>query len=528
MFNTINVGLNQKKMKSFKLMLVGIVVLLISTSCNEEVIDLNPLGAPTEGTYFQTEEHFNAAVLGVYQKMSFYYAWNVGAPGSDHIHAVWLLPSDDLTNPGGNSKEIFASLNGGDGELANFYRWTYQLIARANSVLEKLEENRDFAYDADSDMDDYHQGEALFLRAYANFLLWNTYGTAPLSAARIRTLDEAEIPNSTGTQLLDQSILDLREAANLLPASWDAANLGRVTSNSANGLLAKVLVFRGTVNAATADFTEAITAADRITGVSLTDNFNDNFITPTENNVESLFEYQANDQAVLANPWVPNGNDDFSVIGEINSFWGFFNGMLGGANNAFQATASLINAYEVGDPRIQYTLDPTADPNNVIKFTYNWWGFGMGERNAPWSGMSINNPRILRYADVLLLKAEAIVRSGGNTDDAIAIVNQIRERARNSTGDGTVSAVPADIALGQSAADALEIVFEERRLELACEEGHRWYDLRRRHLANEIDLTSWDFSSARADIDFQEFNLNFPLPDGEVIQSPILRQNDGY
>ena len=164
----------------------------------------------------------------------------------------------------------------------------------------------------------------------------------------------------------------------------------------------------------------------------------------------------------------------------------------------------------------------------MIKFTYNWWGNGNGVSNANWAGMSINNPRILRYADVLLIKAEAIVRSGGDADAAIGIVNQIRKRARESTNDGSVATIPADFALGQNSTAVLEHVFNERRLELAGEEGHRWYDLRRRHLAGEIDLSTWDFSSVRSDFSFEAHHINFPLPGSEVIQNPNMDQNKDY
>jgi hypothetical protein len=134
----------------------------------------------------------------------------------------------------------------------------------------------------------------------------------------------------------------------------------------------------------------------------------------------------------------------------------------------------------------------------------------------------------LRYADVLLLQAEAIVRSGGDLGAAIELVNQVRTRARQSSPDGMEAAVPANLDAPTTAEDALEIIFRERRLELAAEEGHRWYDLRRRHLAGEIDLTRWDFSSVRSDFEFQDFNIHFPLPSSEVIQNPNLNQNTGY
>ena len=489
--------------------------------CNDATVDLEPIGA-TEGSFFENEDQMTMAVFGIYAKLTWFY--NRGAAGGNTLQSIWLLPSDDLTTTGGVSTEIFSTLNGADGKLDRYYTLAYQLIARANIVLQKIEERGSTAYDADSDLDDYHRGEALFLRSLMYFNLWNIFGTAPLVTERITNLDDAYPPNSSATELLDQAIVDLTEASTLLPEAWDAGNVGRATRNSARGLLGKCLVYRGTVNDTPADFTAAITAIDAI-NASLAPNFNDNFDASMENNVESLFEFQANESLGGVNPWVAGGNDEFAVIGELNGFWGFFNDQgTDGGQNTYRATESLKSAFEPGDPRIAYSVNMdvnASDGHNVVKYVVN----NATTEQQAFLGLSINNPRILRYADALLLKAEAIVRSGGNLDEAIGLVNEIRERARNSEPGATV---PADLATPATSDEALDLIFAERRRELAFEEGNRWYDLRRRHMAGEIDLTTWDFEALRPDFDFNEFNLNFPLPESEVLQNPNLNQNTGY
>src|SRR5690606_570137 len=129
---------------------------------------------------------------------------------------------------------------------------------------------------------------------------WNVFGTAPVVNNRIKVVEEANaLGNSAGTQLLDQAITDLAEAATLLPESWPSTllnqpTLGRVTKNSALGLRAKALVFRATVTGSAADYTSAITDINNITGRTLMDNYGKNFDAAFENNSESLFEYQAN------------------------------------------------------------------------------------------------------------------------------------------------------------------------------------------------------------------------------------------
>ncbi|GAB5476079.1 MAG: RagB/SusD family nutrient uptake outer membrane protein [Maribacter sp.] len=513
-------------MKRTVFLLVGaFLVLMVPFSCNEDTVNLDPIGF-TEAGYYQNEEQMNEAVFGIYQRLGFFYKWNV----QGFVHRVDLLPSDDLTRTGSGPFENFVGLDGNNSTLANIYQYSYDMIARANTILQKIEENGDLAYQREPDLLNVHRGEALFLRSWANYKLWNTYGTAPLVTERIIDLDNAFPPNTTGTELLDQAIEDLRSAIQLLPEAWDDNNLGRATRNSARGLLMKSLVYRGSVNGSSPDFTEAITVFNSISGVSLMPNYRDNFDATLENNNESLFEVQADDNVLETNGWLTAATDGFPVIGEINSYYGYYTTSFE-AGVTYLATESLLNAYNPEDPRYTLAFDAGGENTNVLKYIST---DQLVESGNP-SNLSVNNTRILRYADVMLLTAEAIVRSGGSLSEAMTLVNRIRERARNSalpndeTGETPPpSSEPADLAVPATADEALELIFEERRLELAAEEGHRWYDLRRRHLAGEIDLTTWDFSSTDPTFEFREFNVNFPLPESEVIDNPNMNQNQGY
>jgi hypothetical protein len=510
-------------MKNIKLIYSIFLLFALSfTSCNESTIELNPIG-DTEAGFFQNEAQMTQAVMGIYQKINFYYTFR----GNAWLSGVYLLPDDDLTTQGGHEFENFVGLNSNNGSLGLYYRYGYQLIARANTVLQKIEENKDIAYKLKPELKNYHRGEALFLRAWMYFRLWNAFGNAaPLVAERITSLKDAYPASCTGTQMLDQAIKDLQEATTLLPASWDAANKGRVTKNSAFGLAGKILVYRGTVNKQAVDFTAAITAFNSITGASLMPNYEDNFNARKENNAESLFEFQSNDQAQETNPFL--NNDDFSVVGDMAAYLGFYTqepGWIG--SNFYTATQSFKDALEPGDPRNQYIINPNAtDLKNVVKYIKD------GNRVANWAvdyNIQQNNIRLLRYADILLLKAEALVRSGGSKSDAVGLINQIRQRARKSTVDGVESLVPADLNTGETNTNTiLDWIFKERRVELAFEEGNRWYDLRRRAIAGEINLATWNFSSLKPDFKFQSYNISFPIPQGEVIQNSNLVQNQGY
>ncbi|MEZ4850075.1 MAG: RagB/SusD family nutrient uptake outer membrane protein [Bacteroidia bacterium] len=462
--------------------------------------------------YFNNQEAFDKAVLGTYQKLTFFYNYRRG--GENWLHDIRLLPDDDATTSRTNEFELFYRLSPLNSNLEDYYQFAYQLIARANTVLMKQDQFGDQAY-TDQTLRNTHRGEVLFLRGWMNFMLWNVFGTAPLVEKRILSTDDFFPPNSTENELLNHAIADMEIARELLPTEWPVEMAGRVTQNSANGLLGKMLLYRATITQIQADYLAAIGAFDNIQGVSLTAKFGDNFDENLEDGPESIFEIHLGDNEVPQSLWL--SNDDFDY-GDVSGYWGFFdNNFSQFGIPPYTATTSLINVFEPDDPRIPSTFDPAT--REIKKYV---------ERpRATGNSMYYNNARVLRYADVLLMKAEAIVQSGGSLSEAITLVNQIRERARNSSD--TTSLVPADLDVNQNNSQTvLQWIMDERRRELAFEE-HRWYDLRRWHLGGIIDLDTLDFSSDLFDPRFEvRTHLLFPLPASQVAQNPNLEQNPGY
>ena len=504
----------------FQISIILIVFLFLVAGCDESNLDIQP-STETEVSFFSTQEGFEKATFGVYQKLRTYYYWR-----REPMHALWLLPDDNLTTLGDRVAEAFSAISTDNGQVREFYELNYQLINRANTIIEKMENAKEDIFDSETRKNEL-LGEVLFLRSYANFLLWNFWGgAAPLVTERVRDFSQTTPPSAGGNIILNQAIEDLRTAVDLLPTDWPTEHLGRVTKNSANALLGKALLFRGTVEGNNADYTEALSAFNNISGASLTSKFQDNFDVAKENNEESLFEIQVADRLGTTSVW---GDDDNNPNGTMAGFWGFFdNGYFLWNNPRFVPTEALLDAYSKEDPRYQYTIVEETDDNEIQIGKYVTDNAFITQRPEGRS-LSVNNPRLIRYADVLLLKAEAIIRSGGNVADAIAIVNQIRQRARMSTEDGMEAAEPADRPTNIADPNVvLDWIFEERRLELAAEEGHRWFDLRRRHMAGEIDLMNWDFSSLRQDFDFRERNIYLPLPAYELELNPNLQQNEGF
>ncbi|HTL08296.1 MAG TPA: RagB/SusD family nutrient uptake outer membrane protein, partial [Chitinophagaceae bacterium] len=432
-------------------LLVFSAVAGLHLSCNKNELDLLPHG-PTEANYFAQESDFQKAAFGVYSKLSDVYWYN----GGSSLAPMNLAEGDDITtNDGNQAFETFGQLQPSNGSVSYMYSIWYQLVARANVLLEKIASVKDGIYTT-ANVKNYNKGEALFLRGLAYYYLWNYYGTAPLRVERVTNANQFTPANSTGTQLLEQAIKDFTEAATLLPASWDATNRGRATANAANGMLGKALVFKASATKTTADYAAAITAFNKITGVSLLANFSDNFAFDTENNAESLFEFQATQPFGLDNVWLSNDFDN--AVGSMSVFWGFYNNVSLNGQSRFYATPKLVAAFEAGDPRLDSTLK-TAD-KTIRKYVSR-------DKFTQTNVASANNPRILRYADVLLLKAEAILQSGGLAADAIALINQVRTRARNMVPAGTA---PANYVTTETdKAKIMGWIMNERFIELAAE-----------------------------------------------------------
>ncbi len=478
-------------------------------SCNKNELDLLPHG-PTEANYFAQESDFQKAIFGVYSKLSDVYWYNAGSSLAPMVYAE----GDDITtNDANQGFETFGQLQPSSGSVSYMYTIWYQMIARANVVLEKVAAVKDGVYTT-ANLKDYNKGEALFMRGLAYYFLWNYYGTAPLRNERVTDPGQFTPANTTGTQLLEQAIKDFSDAAPLLPVAWDASNRGRATANAANGMLGKSLVFKASASKSTAEYATAITAFNKITGVSLLPNFASNFAFDTENNTESLFEFQATQAFGLDNVWLSNDFDN--AIGSMSAFWGYYNNVSLNGQSRFYATAKLLAAFDPLDPRRDSTLNAT--DKTIRKYVTR-------DKFTSTNVASANNPRILRYADVLLLKAEATLQSGGSASDAITLINQVRTRARTMAPAGLI---PANYSTAETnKTTIMGWIINERFLELAGE-GQRWFDLKRWHLQGLLTLNNAFFSSNVAMAFDANKHLYMPIPNSELDVNPNMKQNPGY
>lgn len=510
-------------MKTFitKFLLTVVITASSITACNIDRVDSPPLGL-TEDTYFTLQSEFEQVLYGAYGKMTDWYWFRA----SEFLQPMYYIPGDDITEETGEyaTWEIFNNINPNDGRVAYFWRATYELIQRTNVVIEKTTEADPSDFD-NPDFLEIHRGEALFLRALAFFRLFNMFGSAPVVTERLG-VETMHQPKSTGTQLLDQAITDLKTAVDLLPEVWGEAQRGRATKNSVNGLLMKCLVFRGDYSGNTADYGEAVQVFNNITA-SLTDDYTDNFSAQQENNEESLFEFQASRAPGQDNVWLQN-DGPWRGVEVMSTYWGFYTIVSNEARNnlpgnTWKLTEKMLNAYG-DDPRVDFF---TEDNRSFTKYGME----GLDELSGTVG--SVNNVRILRYAESKLLAAEALLLSGGSKSEAIGHINDVRERARTWAG----TAQPADRNASETDdATIMGWIEDERAAELMGEEQIRWFDLKRWDARGYKSLANWgggdDHFSTDLSGNFQFVypkHLLLPIPQAEMnANEAIIENNPGY
>ncbi len=511
-----------KKYNLFKQVLTVLFAVLIVQGCTDKDLDA-PFAKQTAVSFFSEggTDSYNKAIIGGYAKLTQFYKNYTGVNGTPrtYLNAIALMRDDMLTSNQPDPYEVFGSLTATDASTSDYYKLAYQLVNRVNLTLEYMAEYGDKVFVDDMELKNTYEGEARFMRAYMYFHMAINYDTPPLIVNTITDL--AFVPsNSASGEVLDYAISELTAAAALLPDSWAAPNTGRVTKGSALGILGKALLHKATVNGYNGgDLGLALAAFNQIDGLgySLLSNFGDNFDGEKENGAESLFELQfGNADSGNNNIWVPI--DDFNVIGDLGGTWGFYSKhwSIGGARYMLPS-AKLEASFEAGDPRMAMTVAGGI----ISKYTAKDVVDGAGKT-------SFNNARVLRLADVMLMKAEAMLMSGGDKSVAIGMLNKVRERARNSASPA--SAVPADRNTAETDENViLQWIMEERVAELSGEEAWRWYDLIRWHKAGKIDMTSWDFSSIQTTAFDVSKHLLLPFPASEVsVSSGSLVQNAGY
>jgi starch-binding outer membrane protein, SusD/RagB family len=508
-----------------KIFLVLTVLLVVSTSCDDNLDIVNPNQATVE-VYWQTADHAIQGVNAVYSTlhrggisrwMPFYYIIR-----SDEGKSI--SPATDIVN----NMDIFLITDYNFWGSGDVWRDNYIGVFRANQVITFVPE-----IEMDETLKARVVGEAKFLRGMFYYHLVTLWGNIPLTLTPSTPNDKPA--TSTAAEVWAQIETDLNDAVNSLPTSYtNPADLGRATKGAAQALLAKALMQQGKYDQALAPL-EWLVEGEGSGIYDLMPDYRDNFLINTENNQESVFEWQ-----FQLNPGENHDDDTDPRADALNygtSIAQFFGpsgiGWSDGEANRWVVDEFLQEPTATGerDPRLEasFLFDFTDEdgPSETMIYGQTFeQRYGVDNKrvwfrkfqNDHWKDFegynSPNNWRYIRYSDVLLMYAECL-NATGNTADAYQYVDRVRQRA------GLTSLTVAKPGLSQD--QFLEQLKHERLLELSGE-GHRWNDLAR-----------WgDLGPELADRDpgFSNFVIGkhelLPIPQLDLDFNPALEQNPNW
>ena len=484
-----------------------VLSVLFLYSCQDELTS-DPIGATTleQANTTPTLSAVELSVNSSYQLLSnrlnilAEWDWNGGLVfqndyvlqdiASDDMEKKWSPDGDQVWMDDINNF-TFTSSNGGPNGL---WKYDYEGIKRTNIAIGFLtKEDIETLTGISSARKNQLLGEAYFLRSYYYFSLVTNFGDVPLILGSVQTYQEAfDVAVRADKAVVWENIKkDLATAKTLLPNAKYSSTTEkwRVSKGAVIALQAKAALY-------TQKWAEVITLVDELAplGYSLNANYFDNFSTAkeyTDNEVIFSYNHQSD-----TNP--RNGNGICAPLS-----WGFF-----------APSADFLNSFEPNDPRKLYTVDAPKQYINKMLGTLD--GGNKGNDDAP------TNKVYMRYADALLWKAEALNETGDFVG-AIAIINQIRARARNTvTALGTVAPV-GTLPARTASTDKTTIkgwLISERRAELGFE-NQRMLDLKRWGIAKAV-MTAHGKN-------FQDKHMLYPIPQSEIDASAgLLTQNPGY
>jgi len=493
-------------MKKTTIQLTSICLTLAAlfASC-EKFLDLNPLYTQDAENYFETPVDYDRALIGAYDLLqsSFITVW-IGEIASDNS----IAGGESVTDTEGLHEIDNMTQDAVNNEIRSVFRWNYAGITRVNYLLENKNK-------IDFEGKDKIIAQAYFLRAYYYFELVKYFGDVPLVVDRRLGADEVtKLTRTPKGEVYAQIEADLRNAEAVL--DWSAAQKGRITKGACLSLLGKVLLYQD-------KFTEAATALDLVISQNqyqLIDDYTELFSVANEGNSETVFDVEYSG--------AEGGSYGCLICLEGNAAPGFqgirqYNGPEYGDGNSYNLpTEKLYNSFAAGDIRrdasvLDIDAFIAAQPNSA-NITYAVGGGGhtgyynnkyikrQGEIGLPDNDLtSPVNYRVIRYADVLLMAAEAHNRAmPANDAKAREYLKLVRDRVN----------MPE---INSGGAQLTQDIWAERQYELSGE-GHRFFDLVR---TGEADKEIPGFVTGKHEL--------FPLPQVEIdLAGGTWSQNANY
>ena len=466
-----------------------------------DFLEQNPQTDLSENDFYKTADDILSAVNGAYSSLQ-----------EGDIYGNWYvfgeIPSDNTRNQLSGSvttQNEFDQfyIDTQNSMIASFWKAAYKVINRTNTVLGRID-----GIEINAELANRYKLECKFIRALMYFNLVRVYGDVPLVLKEISISESYDILREPKENVYNQIIADLKEAQGL-PVSYSTAEDGRATQGAAKALLADVYMTLHKYAEAETILAEIINSGrysllENTPGSLNIDGYKNVFSPVNHNSKEGIFEIQFlkggyGEGSNYANNFAPE-NSGTNVVA------------VGGTGGNNIPEMDIYNAYEEGDLRRDFSMSlgyyDNRKNNEWVESRYVCKFMDVPYQNNDAS----NNYPVIRYADVILMYAEAL-NQNGKTAEACKYLNMTRRRG---FGYQTTETSPVDLQTTDKAQFAL-MVEQERRVELAFE-NHRWFDLIRTGRAVEV-MKSKGFS-------LNETNLICPIPQKQIDVNPKLTQND--
>ncbi|WPP50351.1 RagB/SusD family nutrient uptake outer membrane protein [Catalinimonas niigatensis] len=487
---------------------------LVLFSCSEDFLDKSDPTVLVASTFYQNATQVEQAVNGVYGQLqpviSNQWQYNEFITDNTTLH---FNQGNRGQGPSLEALE-FWQINSSTGNIANLYNSIYGNMVNINTTLARLENAT-----IDTDLKNRFEGELKFVRAYYYFHLVQYFGDVIIITEPLQSPSDAYAYAREPAENVYQLVIDdLNFAVDALPASYEGNNVGRATKGAALSLLGKVYLTRKDYGQAVSTLTQVLPL-----GYSLLPNYADVFDPQNKNHAESIFDIQFQGDNQLG-----EGSRFIYVFAPRESRGAVIDlpGQDGEGWNI--PSLDMMAAYEEGDLRKAASLNEgyTNLEGEWVPVPY------IIKYHHPHSIPQVTNDNwpVIRYADVLLMLAEAINEQSGPTEEAYGYLNQIRERA------------DLDPISGLNKESFRTAVLQERRVELAFE-NHRWFDLKRTMTTDEL-VTFLNAYGAKeisnpttsregipfsgGDFQFEAYEALFPIPADQLRINDQLRQNPGY
>lgn len=473
-----------------------ILAAVLVTGC-EEALDFTVKDKITLDNFYQTEEDAIAAINAIYN--------DLGAVEL-YCSSLWLvqdISSDDFNalstwnDPNAHQLDQY-TIQSTNNYLSGLWQVSYLGISHANIALKRIPD-----IDMDEELQHRLLAEARFLRGLYYFNLVRLFGDVPLILQPGSTIDDYLVSRAPADDVYNTIINDLSMASEVLPLSYSGSDKGRATKGATLGMLSKVYLTRGQWDLA-AQYARLVMDLEDDGIYGLFPDYADNFKDKNKNGLEAVFQVQFYTGSQPENTRI--------VISGLPSIPPFTAGV-----GIILPTEDLLASFDSGDYRYDVTFFTEYFYFQTYTFEPHVWKHWDKETyKASQTGQSGANFPVIRYAEILLIYAEALNEiNGGPTQEAYDAINRIRARARH--GD---NGILPDLS-GLSQTEFREAVLKEKRCE-TVNEGQRWFDLvRTGNLVDYVKRAKGDKANPT------EYNYVFPIPQREMDINDKLIQNSG-